>query len=134
MSTRKHWQLGAVAVLLAMVAGCAAKTMPPPLPAVLKYGEFIYPAVPAPLQSLGVAPAIDRGWQYLQNDDLGAAQREFERALKQNRTFYPARAGEGYVAMARRDYDKALGGFDAALMANMSYVPALVGRGQALLG
>ena len=46
---------------------------------------------------------------------------------------YPAHAGHGYVALARRDFDRAVTAFDAALGANRSYVPALVGRGQALL-
>src|SRR5437870_5497558 len=113
MTTRKH--IAVVAVLLVLVAACAAKTTPPPLPAALKYAEFIYPAVPASLAASPVAPSVERGWRYLQNDDLGSAQREFERAIKQNRMFYPARAGEGYVALARREYDKALTGFDAAL-------------------
>src|SRR3954471_6451908 len=129
-----HWEFGVMAVLLACAAACASKVTPPALPATLKYAEFVYPAVPTALQSSPVASAIDRGWRFLQNDDLGGAQKEFERALKQNRMFYPARAGEGYVALARRDYDKALAAFDAVLTAEMSYVPALVGRGQTLLG
>jgi tetratricopeptide (TPR) repeat protein len=124
----------ATIALLVLVAACAAKVPPPALPATLKYGEFVFPTVPAALQSAAGASSIERGWRYLQNDDLGNAQREFERALKQNRTFYPARTGDAYVALARRDYDKALAGFDAALAGETSYVPALVGRGQALLG
>jgi tetratricopeptide (TPR) repeat protein len=127
--------LGVVAVLLALVvSACATRAIPPPLPPALKYGDFVYPAVPSTLQSSPAAPSIERGWRYLQNDDLGNAQKEFDRALKQSRTFYPARAGEGYVSLARRDYDKALAAFDAALTADRSYAPALVGRGQALLG
>jgi len=127
-------ELGIVCVLLALTSACAAKITPPPLPSTLKYSEFVYPAVPQPLQASPAAPAIERGWRFLQNDDLGNAQREFERALKDSRTFYPARAGEGFVALARREYDKALSAFDAALTADRAYVPALVGRGQALLG
>ena len=123
-----------VSVLLALSAACAARSAPPPLPATLKYAEFVYPAVPAALQSSPAAPAIERGWRYLQNDDPGSAQKEFEAALKLVRTFYPARAGEGYVSLAHRDYDKALNAFDQALTADKAYVPALVGRGQALLG
>ncbi len=132
---QRRWELRVVIVmLLTGAAGCAAKTTPPALPATLKYAEFVYPAVPQPLLASPVAAAMDRGWRFLQNDDLGNAQKEFDRALKQSGTFYPARAGEGYVWLARRDYDKALGAFDATLAADRSYVPAVVGRGQALLG
>ena len=127
------WKLGVAIGLLAVSAACAAKSAPPPLPATLKYPEFVYPAVPAALRSSPAAPAVERGWRFLQNDDAGSAQREFEGALKVARGFYPARAGEGYVSLARRDYDKALSAFDQVLAADKSYVPALVGRGQALL-
>src|SRR3954470_2058983 len=128
-------QFGVIALLVWCPSAWPSKVTPPPaLPATLKYAEFVYPAVPTTLQASPVASAIDSGWRFLQNDDLGGAQKEFERALKQNRMFYPARAGEGYVALARRDYDKALAAFDAVLSADMSYVPALVGRGQTLLG
>src|SRR5689334_19994138 len=131
----RGWALGVIAiVLIALSSACAPKTAAPPLPATLKYSEFIYPAVPQSLQASPAAPAIERGWRFLQNDDLGNAQREFERALKESRTFYPARAGEGFVALAHREYDKALSAFEAALMGDRAYVPALVGRGQALLG
>lgn len=130
----RRWRWGVVVVLIAFTSACAAKTIAPPLPAALKYPEFVYPTVPQPLQASPAASAIERGWRFLQNDDLGNAQREFERALKESRTFYPARAGEGLVALAHREYDKALSAFDATLMADRAYVPALVGRGQALLG
>lgn len=127
--------MGVIAiVLIALSSACAPKTAAPPLPATLKYSEFVYPAVPQSLQASPAASAIERGWRFLQNDDLGNAQKEFERALKESRTFYPARAGEGLVSLAHHDYDKALSVFDATLMADRAYVPALVGRGQALLG
>ena len=90
-----RWELGIVWVLVALTSACAAKTTPPPLPATLKYSEFVYPAVPPPLRASPAADAIERGWRFLQNDDLGNAQKEFERALKESRTFYPARAGAG---------------------------------------
>lgn len=132
MSMSRFTAAGVVAVCLAVAAACATK-VPPPLPAAPKHAEFVYPAVPPALQGSAAAPLIDRGWRFLQNDDLPGAEREFARALKQARTFYPARAGEGYVALARRDFQKALTAFDAALSADRGYVPALVGRGQALL-
>src|SRR5262249_18396818 len=61
------------------------------------------------------------------------ADREFAQALKRNAALYPARTGQGYVALAKRDFSRALADFDGALKAGPSYVPALVGRGQALL-
>jgi tetratricopeptide (TPR) repeat protein len=129
----KRWGLGVVVVALLSTA-CATK-VPPPVSTTPKYPEFVYPSVPDQLKRAGGAVMLlDRGWRYLQGDDLGSATREFAQALKQDRTFYPARAGEGYVALARRDYDKAVAAFDAALAADKAYVPAFVGRGQALLG
>ena len=120
-------------MLLLVVSACATR-LPPPLPAALKYPEFVSPTVPPALKTSDAAVSLDRGWRFLQNDDLGSAAREFARALGQDRRFYPARAGEGYVSLARRDYDKAVAAFDGALSADKTYVPALVGRGQALLG
>ena len=120
-------------MLLLVVSACATR-LPPPLPAALKYPEFVSPTVPPALKTSDAAVSLDRGWRFLQNDDLGSAAREFARALGRDRRFYPARAGEGYVSLARRDYDKAVAAFDGALSADKTYVPALVGRGQALLG
>jgi tetratricopeptide (TPR) repeat protein len=53
--------------------------------------------------------------------------------VKQTPGLYPAQAGSAYVALARRDHERALSGFDAALRTAPAYVPALVGRGQTLL-
>ena len=122
---------GAVALLMVLSA-CAAKA-PPALPTALKYAEFMYPAVPAELRSPADAEQVDRGWRYLQNDDLAAADREFAAALKRSPALYPALAGRGYVAVARKDYDAAVADFDGVLKVAPRYVPALVGRGQSLL-
>ena len=122
----------ALPLLVALAAACGSRT-PPALPAVLQYPEFVYPAVPPALQRTPGAERIDLGWRYLQNDDLGNAAREFAAAARRAPGLYPARAGEGYVALARGDYDRAVTAFDAALMASRDYVPALVGRGQSLL-
>ena len=120
--------------LLAFAAGCATRTVPPPpLPAALRYPEFMYPGVPQPLGNADAAGRVDRGWRFLQNDDLASADREFAEALRRIPALYPARAGAAYVALARRDYVRALDGFDAVLPAAPMYVPALVGRGQTLL-
>lgn len=122
----------AALVLLALVAGCATRVVPP-LPVALAYPEFIYPTLPQALATADATDRIDRGWRFLQNDDLGSADREFATVLQRAPTLYPAEAGGAYVALARRDYDRALGTFDAVLRAAPMYVPALVGRGQALL-
>ena len=125
--------IGPIALfLLALFAGCATRIVPP-LPAVLTYPEFVYPTLPQPLATADAAGRIDRGWRFLQNDDLGSADREFAAALRRTPALYPAQAGGAYVALAHRDYDRALGAFDAVLRAAPMYVPALVGRGQALL-
>lgn len=119
--------------VLLLASACATK-VPPPLSTTPKYADFVAPTVPTALRSSGAAPAFDRGWRYLQSDELGAAAREFAEALKKDRRFFPARTGEAYVWLARKDYDKAVTAFDAVLTAERAYVPAIVGRGQALLG
>ncbi|HEY6361990.1 MAG TPA: tetratricopeptide repeat protein [Vicinamibacterales bacterium] len=121
--------------LLVITAACATRTVPPPppLPTVPKYAEFVYPAVPLALERTPGAARIDLGWRYLQNDDLNNAEREFSSALKQSPALYPAQTANAYVALARREHERAVGAFDAALVAAPQYVPALVGRGQTLL-
>ena len=116
--------------LVALVSGCAMKSAPP-LPPTLKYPEFIYPsAVPA---AASQAAAVDRGWRFLQNDDLTNADREFAAVLKAAPDFAPARTGQGYVALAHQNPMRALDQFDLALRTATSYAPALAGKGQALL-
>jgi len=122
----------ALAVLALLAAACAARTVPPPVTS-LAHPEFLYPVVPASMQKTFAAEHVDLGWRYLQIDDLRSADREFAAALKSNPKMFPAHAGHGYVALARRDFDRAVSAFDAALGGAAAYVPALVGRGQALL-
>ena len=96
-----------------------------------KYPDFVYPnAVPAAAPQ---AAAVERGWRFLQSDDLRSAEREFAAALKAVPDFVPARTGEGYVALARQDYMRAVDQFELALRGAPAYAPALVGKGQALL-
>lgn len=123
--------LGAALALTA----CAGRAAVPPaaVPGAARYPDFVYPAVPASLQRAPGAERIDIGWRFLQNGDTRNAARDFEAALKRNPQLYPARAGEGYVALARGEHERALAGFDAALRLARDYVPALVGRGQTLL-
>ena len=118
--------------LLAVGVGCAP-TIPPAVPSTLGHPEYLYPVLPPALAGAPGASRVDVGWRYLQADDLKNADLEFGVALKLGPQLYPARVGQGYVAMARRDYDRALSAFDEALKADGRYVPALVGRGQSLL-
>jgi tetratricopeptide (TPR) repeat protein len=117
-----------------VLAACAPRVSPPPLPAALEHPEFIFPALPPSLARSPGADGIDRGWRFLQSGDQGNADREFSSALERTPGLYPAQTGLAYVALARRDHDRALAAFGAVLQAEPAYVPALVGRGQALLG
>jgi tetratricopeptide (TPR) repeat protein len=114
-------------------AGCAARApLMPPEPTALRYPDFQYPTVPQGIDQTQ-ATRIERGWRYLQADNAGTAQREFEAALKLQPSFHPAETGLGYVELAERDAKDAVERFDRALESEATYVPALVGRGQALL-
>jgi tetratricopeptide (TPR) repeat protein len=93
----------------------------------------MYPALPPAYSNVEATAQIDRGWRYLQNKDLGNAEREFTTAVQRTPGLYPAHAGAGYVALARGNHEQALSSFDAALSTAPAYVPALVGRGQTLL-
>jgi tetratricopeptide (TPR) repeat protein len=117
---------------LALLAGCATRTAPP-LPAALAHPEFMYPVVPAGTGSPEEAAAVDRGWRFLQNNDLGNAQREFATLSGRGAVPVPAGTGSAYVALAGDDYGRAIEAFDRVVALSPQYVPALVGRGQALL-
>ena len=125
-------RVATVVCVLAFAGACATR-VPPPTPTTLAHPEFLYPQIPPALATAPGASRVDVGWRYLQVDDLKNADLEFGVALKLGPRLYPARTGQGYVAMAMRDYTRALAAFDASLEANGLYVPALVGRGQALL-
>ena len=123
-----------VCVALVAAASCASRTVPiPPAAAAIAHGEFVYPAVPAALRGTPGVDLIEVGWRYLQGDNVPAADRTFAFALRRNAKLYPARAGLGYVALARRDVNRALSTFDETLAIDSAYAPALVGRGEALL-
>jgi len=124
------WRKPLWLALIALVSACAVKTAPP-LPPTLKYPEFVYPAPVPP--AAREAMAVDRGWRFLQNDDLSGAEREFAGALKIAPDSAAAKAGEGYVSLARHDDMRALEHFDLALRGAPAYAPALVGRGLTLL-
>lgn len=118
-----------------VIAACGGKrpVVMPPLPATLAHPEFVFPTVPGAAATSPEAIAMDRGWRFLQNDDLASADREFAALLKRRPALAPALAGAGYVQLARRNYREALGLFDRALMPSTEYAPALVGKGEALL-
>jgi tetratricopeptide (TPR) repeat protein len=76
---------------------------------------------------------MERGWRYLQADNLRSAEREFEAALQTQPSFYPAETALGYLELVRKEAKDAVARFDRALQTTNSYTPALLGRGQALL-
>lgn len=126
-------RVAAAVVLAALIAGCATRSaVMPPVPVTPRHADFQYPTIPPgadPLQ----AERIERGWRYLQADNLRNAEREFATALKTDGAFHPAETGFGYLELARRDAAAAVTRFDRALTRDERYPPALVGRGQALL-
>lgn len=132
-TSRRALIVSALVALAALTVACAARSVPPPPVTTAAHPEFLYPTIPPAMQRTFGAEHVDLGWRYLQIDDLRGADREFAAALKSSAKMYPAHAGQGYVALARRDFDRAVASFDAALGADRAYVPALVGRGQALL-
>jgi tetratricopeptide (TPR) repeat protein len=93
----------------------------------------VFPAAPANLGPQDLLDAHERAWRFLQAGDTKAADRDFGSILRISPGFYPAEAGLGYSAFARRDSQAALAHFDRALAANTGYAPALAGRGDALL-
>ena len=127
-------KLGVLA-LLVVVGACAPKTIPAPASVISapKFPEFVQPVVPPALANTVAAANQTRGWSFLQAGDLKNAEREFGAALVISGAFYPAEAGLGYAALARKDARAALPHFDRALEQQRDYVAALVGRGETLL-
>ncbi|HEX4565859.1 MAG TPA: tetratricopeptide repeat protein, partial [Vicinamibacterales bacterium] len=93
----------------------------------------MFPVVPANLGPKDLLDAHAQAWQFLQAGDTKEADRDFGSILKISPGFYPAEAGLGYSAFARKDSQGALSHFDKALAANTGYAPALAGKGDALL-
>ena len=124
----------AALAVLVLLSACAAKPAPmPPTVTAPKFPDYIQP-IPPP--DLGTPAAVERhhvGWQWLQAGDLRAAERNFNSALKQSPTFYPAEVGLGYVALANKKLKDALLHFDRAVVANPRYAPALAARAEVLL-
>jgi tetratricopeptide (TPR) repeat protein len=133
MASNRRWLVSALLVSSALTVACASRPVLPPPVSALAHPDFLAPVVPTAMQRTFSAEHVNLGWRYLQIDDLRSADREFAAALKSNAKMYPAHAGHGYVALARRDFVRAVTAFDSALGLERAYVPALVGRGQALL-
>jgi tetratricopeptide (TPR) repeat protein len=133
---RRLAHAGVFAGMTWLACSCAGKPTSAPVlqPALAPaYPEFDFPTVPAALHDVNATAALDRGWQYLQRNDLPAAQREFAAAVGGNQTFYPALAAQGYAALGGGEPARALQAFDEALRLDRSYLPAMTGRGRALL-
>jgi tetratricopeptide (TPR) repeat protein len=124
----------AVAAFVTTMAACAGKA-PVPTVTTPHYQDFVFPAVPPSLQAdRSAAERHERGWRFLQANDLRNADREFQAALKRNAAYFPADAGLGYVSLAQKDYKTALARFELALRQSAAYPSALFGQGDALLG
>jgi tetratricopeptide (TPR) repeat protein len=123
----------AIALVLVALGACAKKPAILPTPGAPRFADFVYPAGPPALASPAVWETHRASWETLQAGDPRAADRGFSVLLKEAPGFYPAAAGLGYAALARKDTQAALANFDKALGANPAYAPALAGRGEALL-
>lgn len=132
MRSVRRLQVAAVVLVAAVGAACA--TTPPPATAPLapQHPEFVFPRPPAGT-SPAVADRLSRAWQRLQANDLASAEKEFVTLAGAGRDFAPARAGLGYVELARKRPADAMAHFEAASPAARPYAPALVGRGLAAL-
>ena len=131
----RHLTRTRLGVLLAalVIGACAPKTVPPPAVTTPHYPDFVMPVAPDGVGTPAALKSHTEAWQWLQSGDARGAERSFTAALKASPDFYPAEAGLGYTAIARKDPDAALQHFDRAVVANPRYAPALAGRGDALL-
>jgi tetratricopeptide (TPR) repeat protein len=107
------------------------ETAPPPTVSTPHFPDCFLPRLPG--SDGATLEGHKAGWQWLQTGDLATAERNFDASLRLTPDFYPAEAGLGYIALARKDHDAALEHFDRAVVANPRYAPALTGRGDALL-
>ena len=122
-----------VGVVLAGLAGCATRVPPAPTVTTPRFPNFVFPSVPTEYLTTPAAGTHQRAWLFLQAGDMGEARRGFDDTLSRQGDFYPAVVGLGYVDLAERQYETAIGRFTATLDGVPNYVPALVGQGEALL-
>jgi tetratricopeptide (TPR) repeat protein len=120
--------------VLVLMTGCAKKAPNLPVPAgAPRFADFVFPSAADGLAPPLVVDQHRAAWQVLQSGDAKSAERDFTAILKQATGFYPAEAGLGYAALARKDAAAALPHFDKALAQNAAYAPALAGKGESLL-
>lgn len=122
-------RLIAIAATLVVLAGCGPK-VPPVAPGAPHYPDFVSPS-PA-----STAPASDRAgqreaWDTLQAGNVGSAERQLTELLKRSPGDPVLLASLGYVALAKRDADRAVARFDDAIAKQPALASALVGRGLA---
>ena len=123
-----------ITVVLLTLASCAKTPVTAPAPAAApRCADFVFPAAAANLAAPAILDQHRAAWQLLQAGDAKSAERDFAAILKQAPDFYPAEAGAGYAALARKDAQAGLPHFDKALARNAAYAPALAGRGESLL-
>jgi Tfp pilus assembly protein PilF len=124
----------ALALIVCTAGVACAPRRAPTVPAAPRFPSYVFPGVPEALAvQTKLANRHNAGWAYLQSGDLRAAEREFNWVAGQDPAFYPSEVGLGYVALARRDHEKALEHFDRGLASAPQYASGLVGRGEALL-
>ena len=124
-------RLASLVLGLSLGAACAPKATPT-ISATPRYPAYVQPAV-APGAPPAVIADLSIAWNQLQSGDTGAAERTYARVLTVAPGTPAALAGQGYVALARDDADRAVSRFDDALVAAPALTAALVGKGQALL-
>lgn len=118
--------------LASAASSCAPRTAPPVAPGEPRFTEFVFPK-PAPDTDGDLLFQHETAWRFLQAGDLKGAERGFALLVKRSPGFYPADAGLGYAALARKDPKAALPHFERALAGNDRYAPALAGQGQTYL-
>lgn len=126
-------RLACAVTVVALGAACASKP-PSIVPAAPRYPSLIFPAMPEQLaRDAALSELHQRAWAALQAGDTRLAEREFRMVLERNPSFFPAEAGLGQVALARKEYRDALARLEQVLSVSPRYVPALVARGDALV-
>ena len=133
MSTVRWHRALALSLLLALVASCAPKVVPPVV-TTPKYPDYIVPTLSQPdARQAELLREQDVAWRWFQAGDFSRAEAGLQAILKRSPQFYPSETALGYLDLARKNFEPAVARFDRALQANAEYVPALVGRGDAML-